>query len=651
VCGIAGFWGPSFQPDEAAATLRRMTDAIRHRGPDDEGQWLDPEAGVALGHRRLSILDLSPEGHQPMVSAGGRFVVVFNGEIYNWQDLRREEEAHGTRFRGHSDTEVMLAVFERLGVAEGVRALVGMFAFALWDRQERELHLVRDRMGEKPLYYGRVGDTVLFGSELKALRAHPAWQGDLDRTATTLYLRYGYVPAPRSIYRGIGKVRPGTLVTYRDRRPEPREMTYWSAAEAAVGGAAVPSSAGATALEDHLDELLRRVVARQMIADVPLGAFLSGGIDSSLVVALMQAQSDRPVRTFTIGFHEAQYNEADHARGVASHLGTDHTELYVTPAEAMAVVPRLPEIYDEPFGDCSQVPTHLVAALARSQVTVSLSGDGGDEVFGGYHRYFLTDRWWNRIRRLPPASRVLLGHGLRAMRPDQWDRAILALGLGHLASRPTGDRVHKLAGVLGARTLDDLYRGFVSQWPEPATMVVGGEEPETGNGGLHGVFAQGQAFEQMMLRDSLSYLPDDILVKVDRATMAVSLESRAPFLDHEVFAFAWRLPRQLKVGGGRGKLILRRLLTRYVPSTLFERPKMGFGVPIDMWLRGPLRPWVEELLDERRLRDDGVLRPEPIRRAWREHLRGLRNWQYPLWVVLMFQAWREKEASAGRLAA
>jgi asparagine synthase (glutamine-hydrolysing) len=628
-----------------------MTDITRHRGPDDHGHWTDPALGIALGHRRLSILDLSPEGHQPMASAGGRYLTVFNGEIYNWRELRREEEAHGARFRGHSDTEVILAAIERRGLVPAIRAMAGMFALAIWDRSDRVLHLVRDRLGEKPLYHGRCGDTLLFGSELKALRAHPAWRGTIDREATTLFVRYGYVPAPRSIYQGIGKVAPGTIVTYRSATSEPEVTTYWSAADAAAQGLRTPLTGSDAEVEAEFDTLLRQVIGREMVADVPLGAFLSGGIDSSLIVALMQAQSSRPVQTFTIGFNEAEYNEATYAREVAAHLGTSHTELYVTPAEALAVVPRLPQIYDEPFADSSQIPTHLVAALARQQVTVALSGDGGDELFGGYHRYFLTDRWWKRLRRVPAGSRELLGHGLRAVSPRGWDKAIGLLGLGRLGSRPTGDRVHKLARVLGAGTLDQLYEHFVSQWADPATVVRGGVEPLLPTTWRDTMLTHGWPIQRMMLRDALTYLPDDILVKVDRATMAVSLESRAPFLDHSLFEFAWRVPSRLKVDHGQGKLLLRRVLERYVPKRLYDRPKMGFGVPIDSWLRGPLKSWAEDLLSESRLREEGVFSPEEIRRTWTEHQSGARNWQYPLWVILMYQAWSAGQRPPALLAA
>lgn len=642
MCGIAGFW--SFDPPrgDPEATLRRMALALRHRGPDDEGYWWDPEAGIGFAHRRLSIIDLSPEGRQPMASANGRYVITYNGEVYNFPGLRRELEGHGVTFRGGSDTEVMLAAIECRGVADAVRQFAGMFAFALFDRQTGTLSLVRDRLGEKPLYYGWAGRTLLFGSEVKALRAHREWKGEIDRDALALFLRHNYIPAPHSIYRGIRKVRPGAMLTFHVGEPmaEPRETVYWSAREVAERGSAHQSVGSEDDLTNDLDALLKRVVRREMLADVPLGAFLSGGIDSSLIVALMQAQSDRPVRTFTIGFHEPAYNEAEHAKAVAQHLGTDHTELYVSFAEALAVVPKLPELYDEPFADPSQIPTFLVSQLARQHVTVSLSGDGGDELFGGYDRYLVGDRLRRWLRPVPRLARRGMAQVIRSWSPRQWDRG---LGLVRVRSAlgwsVTGDRLHKLASILAGDSDRSMYRDLMSHWNDGDPVTVDAREPATVLTDPDQWAAVDGLMPWMMYVDLVSYLPDDILVKVDRASMGVSLESRAPYLDHTVAEFAWALPLSLKVRRGQGKRILRRLLDRYVPRRLVERPKMGFGVPLDLWLRGPLKDWAAALLDPARLRREGYLQDKPITRKWNEHQSGTRNWQYPLWDALMFQAW------------
>jgi asparagine synthase (glutamine-hydrolysing) len=645
MCGIAGFLGGQAWLAHPGDTLRLMTEALRHRGPDDAGQWLDPQMAIALGHRRLSILDLSPEGHQPMVSRSGRFVIVFNGEIYNWQALRAEEAAHGASFRGHSDTEVMLAAIERRGPVAAVQAMAGMFAFALWDREEHRLHLVRDRVGEKPLYYGNIGSAVAFGSELKALRQCPGWSGAIDREALALYLRYAYVPAPRSIYQGVSKVEPATIVTFGPS-DGPTITKYWDLGDVVRAGAREPMVGPDDQLLNDLEACLKGTIAQEMLADVPLGAFLSGGIDSSVIVALMQAQSARPIRTFTIGFHEAGYNEAEHAGAVARHLGTDHAELYVTSEEARAVIPRLPVMYDEPFGDSSQIPTHLVAALARSQVTVALSGDGGDELFGGYNRYFLGKRIWRALAPVPPSVRGAAARGIRSLSPEKWGRVLGAaqrLLPPRLRIAHAGDRMHKLADILTVPSADAMYRGLVSQWPDPEALVINAREPATLLTNVALPIDKMPLVERMMFLDTLTYLPEDIMVKVDRAAMAVSLESRAPFLDHRVIELAWRLPMQAKIRDGQGKWALRQILYRYVPQDLVERPKMGFGVPIDAWLRGPLKEWGAALLDPRRLEREGLLRAEPVLRFWAEHQSGRRNRQYPLWAALMFQAWLESQ--------
>jgi len=650
MCGIAGIF--IFPAERLDAPIIRMAATLDHRGPDDRGIWVDEGAGVALAHRRLSVLDLSPAGHQPMTSASGRFVVSYNGEIYNHLDLRDEMENEGLApaWRGHSDTETLLAAIDAWGLEKTLEKCVGMFAFALWDRRERTLSLVRDRIGEKPLYYGWVKDALVFGSELKAIRAYPEFSNRIDRKALALFLRHNYIPAPWSIYENIWKLPPGCFVrfhahTLAEERNTPGDVrAYWSARAIAEAGIREPFRGMEDEAADELIRLISQSLAGQRIADVPLGAFLSGGIDSSAVVALLQVQSLSPVRTFTIGFHEDAYNEARQARDVAHHLGTDHTELYVTADEARSVIPSLPAIYDEPFADSSQIPTYLVARLARRRVTVALSGDGGDELFGGYNRYFWVTRLWRWLGAAPAALRACIASGLLAVPPAAWNRvfpAVRSLLPGGWRYANPGDKVHKLAGLLGAKRPEDVYHSLVSHWHDPARLVLDAEEPSTVLTDESRWLNSSDLVQRMMYLDLVTYLPDDILVKVDRAAMAVSLETRIPLLDHRIVAFAWSLPLEMKVRDGEGKWLLRRILHRYVPRDLVERPKMGFGIPLDEWLRGSLREWAESLISEERLRREGYIDPAPVRQKWEEHLSGRRNWQYPLWDVLMFQAWLE----------
>jgi asparagine synthase (glutamine-hydrolysing) len=642
MCGIAGFWGGPVEP----ALAERMAARLETRGPDDAGVWTDDAAGVALAHRRLSIQDLSPAGHQPMRSPCGRYTLVYNGEIYNHHDLRKELEGGGGAFdwRGHSDTETLLAALRHWGLPGTLERVNGMFAFALWDAAEGTLFLARDRMGEKPLYYGRSGETLLFGSELKALTAHPAWRGEVDRDALAVYLRHNYVPAPWSIYRGIAKLPPAHYVAIREHgRAVGEPVCYWDLGRVAEAGVAAAEGTP-EALTDELEALLRDAVGRRMAADVPLGAFLSGGYDSTTVAALMQVQSERPVRTFSIGFHEAGYNEAEHAKAVAAHLGTEHTELYVTPEEAMAVIPRLPAIYDEPFSDSSQIPTFLVSQLARRDVTVSLSGDGGDELFYGYGRYFMAERIWGKLGRVPLPVRRLAAWIARHAPGRALERAMAVLPkrlrINHFA-----DRLPKLAEILAHPCGEAFYRQLVSHWSGPDELVPGAHEPDTILDRPDRLPALPGLRERTMYLDQMTYLPDDILTKVDRASMAVGLEARVPLLDHRLVEFAWRVPTAYKYRNGQGKWLLREVLYRYVPEQLMDRPKMGFGVPIEHWLRGPLRDWAEELLDEKRLREEGFFDPVPIRQMWSEHVSGKRRWHHYLWDVLMFQAWWDENGS------
>ena len=641
MCGIAGF----FQLNDASRTsmesvIRAMGDAITHRGPDSGAVWLDPEAGTAFAHRRLAIVDLSETGNQPMMSSCGRFVICYNGEGYDTDPLRADLEKAGVVFQGHSDTEVILEGCARLGVEETVGRLVGMFAIALWDRQERRLWLIRDRLGIKPLYWQRLpGGGLIFGSELKALAAHPDFSREIDRDVLAGYLRHNCVSGSMSIYKGVNKLAPGHILTLSQNDPEPSISTFWHLDDVVAGGQSDPFTGNDLEALAALEDLLSDAVRIRMMADVPLGAFLSGGIDSSTVVALMQQASTRPVKSFSIGFETEGYNEARHAAEVARHLGTDHTELYVTPQQAMDVIPKLPVHFDEPFADSSQIPTYLVSAMTREHVTVALSGDGGDELFAGYNRHIQAAGPVGRFQNIPGPLRKLAGTMLAGLSPNQWDGLF---SLVPKSKRPAqaGDKMHKLAAILDASG-DEVYRRLVSHWSEPEDLVIGGRE-------AHGIIWDDSVknripdlTQRMQYFDILTYLPDDILTKVDRASMAVALEARVPILDHRVVEFAWRLPNSMKIRGGQGKWLLRQLLYKYVPQSMVDRPKMGFAVPIDQWLRGPLREWAEDLLSEDMFRKHGLLHSGPVRQKWSEHLSGRRNWQYHLWDILMLHAWAE----------
>ncbi len=650
MCGFAGIYAPDGVSAEAGRSrVLEMARRLRHRGPDDEGAWTEPDAGVALAFRRLSIIDLTPAGHQPMSTPSGRWTLVFNGEVYNFAELRAELEARGRRFRGRSDTEVVLAAIETWGVADAARRFIGMFAIAVWDAGERQLFLVRDRMGIKPLYYHVSSGLVTFASELKALRAGPSFDSTVDREGLACYLRYFYIPAPRTIYRSTFKVRPGHVVRLSaDTLARPASEPYWSLCEVAERGTGARREDGDDEeAVDALEELLRDAVARRLVSDVPLGALLSGGVDSTTVVALMQALGGR-TKTFTIGFDVAEHDESAHARRIASHLGTDHTELTLSGEDALAVVPDLPEIFDEPLSDPSQIPTYLVSRLARRDVTVALTGDGGDELFAGYNRYVHGRTWISRLRRVPRPARRLAAAAIGGVGSTRWDRVgemVHALPGSGAPVRLAGEKVHKL-GRLMARDGDaEMYRSLLSVWDRPERFLqspVGDDDPlffesmAAGDG-------ERSFTERMMLVDQRHYLPDDILAKVDRASMAVSLEVRVPVLDHRVVEHAWTLPQRHRIRDGTGKWILRQVLYRHVPRSLVERPKVGFMAPVDAWLRGPLRPWAEDLVSD--LSDDDLLRGDAVRSAWSAFLKGHAELGMGLWTILLFQAWRQHAGS------
>jgi asparagine synthase (glutamine-hydrolysing) len=647
MCGLAGILSGANTPaTDIGAIVSAMNDVLAHRGPDAEGTWVDREAGLAFGHRRLSIVDVSPAGAQPMHASNGRWVTVYNGELYNTEDIRAElvHAGHVVNWRGHSDTEVILEAVSVWGVQAAVEKFNGIFAIAFWDRRERELWLVRDRIGVKPLYWTRLMDgTILFGSELRALLRHPNCPAEIEPRAVAALLRSACIPAPLTIYRGVHKLLPAHLLSVK-AGAEPALSCYWNLQDIAAAGQRDLAGQSEPELVDELERLLRDAVGRQLVSDVPLGAFLSGGIDSSTVVALMQSQSAQPVRTFSIGFRDKKFNEADHARRVAEHLGTRHTELVVEPEAARAVIQRLPEIYDEPFADSSQIPTFLVSELARRHVTVALSGDGGDECFAGYTRYHWIDRLARWTGVLPKPLLRGAGSALQCLSTETWD-ALLSPIPQRLRPALVGDKIHKGAGLLALDDADGMYRAVTAQWPRPESMVPGFAEIPTEPNDQRLAAEIPNTTSRLRYRDMMQYLPDDILTKVDRASMAVGLEVRVPLLDQRVIEYSWRLPQSALSRGLTGKRILRRVLARHVPAELFDRQKMGFGIPIGDWIRGPLAGWASDLLSERALRATGQLNVELVRQRFEEHQQGRRNWQHGLWTILMFQAWHQRWAS------
>ncbi len=639
MCGFIGCLSTTYLDP---GILRKMTESLAHRGPDESGIWQERESGISLGHQRLSILDLSSAGSQPMVSSNDRFVLVYNGEIYNHQENRNllQKQGFNILWRGYSDTETLIELITAFGIEKALTLSKGMFAFAIWDKKLKRLSLARDRFGEKPLYYGWQGESFLFGSELKSFKNHPEFQGSLDTNSLSLFFQYNYIPSPHSIYKGIFKLQPGNIFTLTLNEKEGKLLPYWSTSKVSYHGAKYPFLGSTSEAIFEVEQCLKSSVKGQLMADVPLGAFLSGGIDSSLIVSIMQSISHKPINTFTIGFEENNFNEAPFAKKIASFLATNHNELYVSSNDCMKVIPMLSDIYDEPFADSSQIPTYLVSKLAANSVKVSLSGDGGDELFGGYNRYLFANNFWNKLNYFPVSLRKLLGNFLVSVSPETWNRVLnnfhsfLPI---HLKVNNIGDKIHKASNILSSDSIDEVYFKLLIQWSDPNMLLhrisLSSQKLLPGqNSNLNNI-------EKMMLKDLLTYLPDDILCKVDRASMAVSLESRIPFLDHHLFELSSKLPISLKINQGSSKWILKEILKKYIPVQLIERPKMGFALPIDQWLRGPLKDWANFLLDKNEMLKDGILNPLPIHQKWEEHLSGKRNWHYHLWSILMFQNW------------
>ena len=646
MCGIVGFYSKSLSTFNNV--ILKMNLAISHRGPDSSGTWNDKNSGIVLGHQRLSIIDLSEAGNQPMQSNSGRFVLTYNGEIYNHLEIRNELEKNNfnSKWRGNSDTETLLEAIAFWGIEATLKKTVGMFAFGVWDKKNRYLTLVKDRMGEKPLYFGWQGEGVnkvfLFASELKALKVHPGFVGEINRDSIALQLRHNCIPAPYSIYKNIYKLLPGHYLQLNENDFKksllPSQKPYWSATKCAIDGNNNQLKTSALNIQKDLETHLKFTVKQQMISDVPLGAFLSGGIDSSTIVALMQSQSNHPIKTFTIGFNQSDYSEAQHAKKIAKHLGADHTELYISPKTAMDVIPKLPKMYCEPFSDSSQIPTFLVSQLAKHKVKVVLSGDGGDELFCGYNRYVISKKFWKIFRLMPLSFRKFIAHQIQSISPKNLTKISKFLP-GSNQYYFFGDKMHKGANVLKAKSIYDVYYMLCSHWQNPDEVVINSKEPGTLLTEFKPMLAGLDSQQQMMALDMITYLPNDILVKVDRAAMASSIETRVPFLNHKLIEYVWKIPQSLKLRNNDGKWILKQILNQYIPKNLTERPKIGFSIPLANWLRGPLKDWAENLLNEKKLQQEGFFNPKLIRDKWEEHLSSKRNWEHDLWDVLMFQAW------------
>ena len=658
MCGIVGIFG-NLRKEDLERSINKMSATLIHRGPDDSGTWVNEESGIAFGHQRLSIVDLSSVGHQPMISPCGKFSVIFNGEIYNHLQLREKlnNSKYKQSWRGHSDTETLVSAFSQWGIEKTLNQLVGMFAIAVWNIKTKKLYLIRDRFGEKPLYYGWSNGIFLFGSELKALRSYKGFNNEIDRSSLSLYMQYMYVPSPYSIFKDIYKLDPGCILEIDSigAMQSPKQITSFTFNSKGVGikqwyslSDIVKNSQNNLITDENeavelLEKTLLESVQSQLISDVPLGAFLSGGIDSSVIVSLMQKVSKKPVETFTIGFEESAFNEAIYAKEVAKYLGTDHHELYVTASDAFKVIPHLPTLYDEPFADSSQIPTYLVSKLAKQKVTVSLSGDAGDELFGGYNRYLWGSRIWSKAKWIPPNLRSIVGGVIQKLPVSEWDKLGHSLPNKYRVSS-MGDKAHRMAHRLKTvKNLDDMYHSLVTEgYREESLVVNDGLVLETKVDNYNIISSISESEQRMMLWDSLTYLPDDILTKVDRAAMGVSLETRIPFLDHRVAELAWRLPLEMKIKNGEGKWPVRQVLYKYVPRELIERPKAGFAVPVGQWIRGPLREWASDLLDETRIQREGYFNPKLVKELWEQHLSGRHDWTPRLWAILMFQAWLDK---------